>query len=224
MRILSLKVLLVLLAVSPSFSFTQNACPQDIAGDVSFMAQDLQTLAKNILASCELVEEGKLLYKKLDYFKASEKFKEALSRDPGNKNAQKYLDLCEKKLQTSSKSGETIAATRREKGLEILKDLDQRIQKLEGTAPERNVSTYPIKKTSPIKPAVKKEKGPVSGKTETQISQKTSETEKELSPSKSDEKEKIKKAEYLIEQGDKYYQQGKFIRAYELYKEALELL
>jgi len=61
-------------------------------------ADGIALLAKNMLASFDLFEEGKRLYDSGDYKAASLKFKEALEKDPGNEKAQKYITMCAEEI------------------------------------------------------------------------------------------------------------------------------
>ncbi|MFH1798460.1 MAG: tetratricopeptide repeat protein [Candidatus Omnitrophota bacterium] len=86
-----LYVAFVLVLLLPSF-WESEALEEQNKSD--FHTSSLGKLTKNIFEACDLVEEGKILYKKGDCHLAKEKFQEALDKDPENNSSKEYLQLC----------------------------------------------------------------------------------------------------------------------------------
>ncbi|RKY41496.1 MAG: hypothetical protein DRP85_06045 [Candidatus Makaraimicrobium thalassicum] len=206
-----------------ALSFHAPVYPQSAEKRPVFLSRDIKELAKNIFASCELFEEGKKLYQQHDYANAGIKFQQALARDPKNKKARKYLKLCNrrtvgtpKKTEKGKEQRELDERKRRETETRFLQELEQRVKQLE------------IEQRT----AVEKEAA-VSKKMETTGDTRTGEQRdaqrpprKEISEfeTKAEKEKRIKNAEYLIKEGDKYYEQLKYQKAYKLYKEAFQAL
>ena len=203
----------------------------------SFYSLDVDSLAKDIFVSCELFHEGKTLYENRDYDNAKIKFREALEIDPGNEKASKYLKLCGPAKTPSSardsRSGgslfkEPISENKNnEPDIQLLQRLIARVDNIEEskkTQPPRPRAVSPAgdKQKQDIKPTVSKKS-----------SSRFKERARLVTPKQyTDEKKKleattlqeIERAEALLAEGDKYYENLNYEKAYKLYKTALEVL
>jgi len=199
---------------------------------------DVENLAKNIFASCELFQEGKKLYENCDYDGAKIKFRKAVEIDPGNKKASKYLKLLGNKKPDPAPAGktkslkvrkkmDTLNTRKNESDIQLLETLINRVNKLETVAPPKKVTAV-ARDTSPH---VQKQEQ------ETQLSKKASArfTEKarlsqqtrhasERRKIESVTLKEIAESESLLKEGNKYYENLNYEKAYKLYSEALEIL
>jgi len=187
-------------------------------------SQDIMELAKNLLASYELFEKGKRLFKKRDYMDARATFQDALDKDSKNEKAGKYLLLCDKKIATLEKSEEEKEEKERERSeweqqadieARLLKDLERRIRELEtkkDEEPEKETAVEWKKlgeQLEPEKPAAK------------------TADDKELEETMLREEEirkSVIESEDLVEQGNLYFQNQEYEKAYDFYRKALKSL
>ena len=173
----------------------------------------LASLAKNILMSYNLFEEGKTLYEKEDYLNARVKFQQALLRDPKNNKAKKYLSLCDKKRVAAKKSKKTSDKTEKmidEEELAFLKELETRISNLETEKPVKYTPHAEQEKSPEVSPA------PTSDESAPPPAKQT-----KTVPSL-EEIRRAKKTEQFISQGDKFYAERDYEKAYKYYKDAFE--
>ena len=203
----------------------------------SFYSLDVDSLAKDIFVSCELFHEGKTLYENSDYDNAQAKFREALAIDPGNEKASKYLKLCVAAKTPGAAPGSRVGASLSKKPVSEDKNNEADIQLLQRLI-ARVDNIEESKKTQSSRPRAA---GP-SGDEQKQditpaVSKKSSARFKErarlVKPKQyTNEKKKleattlqeIEKAEALLAEGDKYYENLNYEKAYKLYKTALEVL
>jgi len=179
---------------------------------------DVKTLAKNIFASCELFEEGKKLYENQDIAGARLKFTEALSLDPGNKKASKYLKLCGSALEASLSQKNLIAdENENEQDIKLLERLIERVEELESPA-KTEITVQSGKKAAGIKSSKEKPSAEFKKRAALLKSSRTKEAYQLA------DKQKIERAEDLLSEGNKYYETMNYDKAYKLYKESLENL
>ncbi|MCK5451305.1 MAG: hypothetical protein KAI70_06035 [Candidatus Omnitrophica bacterium] len=151
--------------------------------------ESLTDLAKNILISFDLLEEGKILYDKSDYSNAQQKFRQALMYDPGNSKAGDYLKLCNEKNKEQKHP---------KKKFDFLTELENKIQQLEREQTQQG-STLENIKTLTL----------VSDKTEHKNIRKG---------------QQIKQAQRLLEEGNNYYKNKNYEKAFISYKKAFYYL
>ncbi|MFH1846686.1 MAG: hypothetical protein ABH869_03935 [Candidatus Omnitrophota bacterium] len=225
-RILTIKTLLLffnilLLAGFPAYiSQGQTSNNTTEKSPYSF---DVDLLAKNMFLSCELFEEGKNLYEQKEFQKARLKFQEALQKDQDNAKASQHLKLCEEALSRNlpkatsptlmvSPNKLEIDQAEKPKDVQLLTDLLNRVETLEA------------KKSSNIK----QDKETPSDISHTSIPNDPSERQHPELDSKITEDlqmtHKVKQSEFLMLQGNKYYENLDYEKAYEFYKKALEVL
>ena len=193
---------------------------------------DVEDLAKDIFASCELFQEGKKLYENRDYPGARTKFREALATDPGNKKASKYLKLCADRIpkpkpRTVSKKKADLNTKKTSEDIQLLQTLINRVDKLE-TKPAPKTVTAIAPAHSPQVQKQKKEKqfskkASARFTEKARLSQQTQYTAEKRKVESVTLKE-IAVAESLVKEGNKYYENLNYEKAYKLYSEALEIL
>jgi len=197
---------------------------------------DVEDLAKDIFASCELFQEGKKLYENRDYDGARLKFSKALEIDPGNKKASKYLKLLDGKKpnpapktkpRTVSKGKTDLNTKKTESDIQLLETLIDRVNKLETKAPPKTITAVAgtrathVQKQEQEKQLSKKASARFTEKAHlSQQTQYASEKRKVESVTL----EEIAKSEGLLKEGNKYYENQNYEKAFKLYSEALEIL
>lgn len=203
----------------------------------SFYSLDIDSLAKDIFVSCELFQEGKTLYENRDYDNAQAKFREALKIDPGNKKASKYLNLCVSAQKpepprysraAASLSEEPISENKNnEDDIQLLQRLIERVDDIEKS---KKTQSPPARMEKIARPEPKQETDPVFSK---KPSARFKERARLVKPRQyTNEKKKleattlqeIEKAEALLAEGNKYYENLNYEKAYKLYKSALKVL
>ncbi|MFH1836545.1 MAG: hypothetical protein ABH862_00330 [Candidatus Omnitrophota bacterium] len=215
-------ILSALVAFQPLSSSYADAQENINASDTSLYPGGLISLAEDILISSNLCEQGKTLYQDGDYANARLKFQQALLRDPANKSAKKFIDLCDKqraipknKIKTRKPAKKKWSFTKEKKPaggkdkldedeLAFLESLEKRVVTLEPKQFSGSESYVPQEET-PEKPIAK------------EMPQKTS---KVKSNPFLEEMKKIKISESLIQQGDQFYSKEMYDKAYNCYLEA----
>ncbi len=180
---------------------------------------DVEDLAKDIFASCELFQEGKKLYENRDYNGARIKFRSALAIDPGNKKAVKYLKLLGERKPNPVKKTES--------DIQLLETLINRVNTLETQAPPKTITAIAadhaphVQQQEQEKQPSKKASARFTEKA--RLSQQTQYASEKIKVELVTLKE-IAKAEGLLKEGNKYYENLNYEKAYKLYAEALEIL
>lgn len=196
---------------------------------------DVKDLAKDIFASCELFQEGKKLYENRDYAGAKTKFSEALATDPGNKKASKYLKLCggktpnpapKPKPRTVSKKKADLNTKKTESDIQLLETLITRVNKLETQTPPKTITAVAASASHVQKQEQKKQLSPKASDRFTEKARLSQQNQYAAEKRKIETVtlKEIAKAENLVKEGNKYYENLNYEKAYKLYKEALEIL
>ncbi|MFH1395032.1 MAG: hypothetical protein ABIH09_02625 [Candidatus Omnitrophota bacterium] len=242
-KILTIKHLLLFLNIlfivglSAHISHGQTGNKPDEKSPYSF---NIDQIAENIFLSCELFEEGTKLYEQKDFKNAGLKFQEALQKDRENSKASQYLKLCTETLSSnSSVTNENKADLSKiqdkpkidqskttEEDVQLLTNLLNRVKHLESKQDKPITDTD--KKTLTSEKAVLQDEEKLQTEPDSlkaavpspaQQNKIDVKTEQDLAMA-----QKVRQSELLMLQGNKYYENLDYEKAYEFYKKALKVL